>query len=423
MRDVTVLMFASTRYWADEALLADTFARMKAALMPVSSDVTLIVDGDLSRLPEKLADAVIIPLSGAVQQPIIDAALRCDAVALYAGYCSGNFDADIIDRLLYFNAAPTLMDTWGVIKRHKKQAQLAVTRDDLISCVKAMQACRKLRGAKLVHIGHTEPWVISTARYDSVYEDKFGLTVEHVSFEEMIARYEAITAEDAQPMLRYYADHAQKMIESNDEDLINACRFGTALVKLLEDKDAVGGAIACFDLIKRTGASACLGVAYLNDVTDKFLSCEGDMDSAVTMLLLRGLTDGPLWMANPCLDASGLINFSHCTAPWHIGGCECPFIMRRHHESGKSVSLQVDMPVEQDMTLCRISKDAGVMTIHTGTSVPGARKSVCHTQMWVKLDDYAHYLETALGCHQIFAFENITNELTAAAKFLNLNIE
>ena len=79
MRDVTVLMFASTRYWADEALLADTFARMKAALMPVSSDVTLIVDGDLSRLPEKLADAVIIPLSGAVQQPIIDAALRCDA--------------------------------------------------------------------------------------------------------------------------------------------------------------------------------------------------------------------------------------------------------------------------------------------------------------------------------------------------------
>lgn len=28
-------------------------------------------------------------------------------------------------------------------------------------------------------------------------------------------------------------------------------------------------------------------------------SCEGDMDSAVTMLLMKGLTDTRLWMANP----------------------------------------------------------------------------------------------------------------------------
>ena len=423
MRNVAFLLFASTRYWTDSALLEDTFARMKAALSPLSADVTLIVDGDLSPLPKKLADCVIVPLSGAVQQPIIDAASRCEAVALYAGYCKGNFEDDIIDRLLYFNAAPTLMDTWGVIKRTRQQALLAVTHADLEDCVRAMGACRKLRGAKLVHIGHTEPWVISTARNDQVYEDKLGVTVEHVSFEEVIARYEATTAQEAQPMLRYYADHAEKMIESTDEDLINACRFGTALKNLLDDHQAVGGAIACFDLIKRTGASACLGVAYLNDVTDKFLSCEGDMDSAITMLLLRGLTDGPLWMANPCLDASGLINFSHCTAPWHIGGCECPFIMRRHHESGKSVSLQVDMPVDKTVTLCRISKDAGAMTIHTGVSVPGEHKCVCHTQMWIRLDDYNHYLETALGCHQVFAFEDVTKPLAVAARLLNLKVE
>lgn len=423
MRNAAFLLFASTRYWVDRALLEDTFARMKAVLNDLSSDVTLIVDGDLSQLPEKIADCVIVPLSGAVQQPIIDACARCETVALYAGYCSGNFDADIIDRLLYFNAAPTLMDTWGVIKRTKKQALLAVTREDLTDCLRAMHACRKLRGAKLVHIGHTEPWVISTARHDAIYEEKLGLQVEHVSFEEMIARYEATTAEEAQPMLRYYADKAQKMIESTDEDLVNACRFGTALKKLLEDKGAVGGAIACFDLIKRTGASACLGVAYLNDVTDYFLSCEGDMDSAVTMLLLRGLTDGPLWMANPCLDGSGVINFSHCTAPWHIGGQECPFLMRRHHESGKSVSLQVDMPLNATLTLCRISKDAGAMTVHTGVSVPGERKCVCHTQMWVKLDDYAHYLDTALGCHQVFVFGDARKELTIAAKLLGLAME
>lgn len=420
MCDAAFLLFASTRYWTDRHMLEDTFARMKAALGEFSGDVRLIVDGDLSGVPEKIADGVIVPLSGAVQASILEAAARCGNVTLYAGYCKGNFEDTVIDRLLYFNAAPTLMDTWGVIRRTKPQAMLAVTREELAGCLRAVSACRRLQGAKLVHIGHTEPWVISTARSDSVYEEKLGLTVEHISFEEMISRYEATTAEEALPMLRHYADHAEKMIESDENDLVNACRFGTALKKLLEEHEAIGGAIACFDLIRRTGASACLGVAYLQDMTDYCLSCEGDMDSAITMCLLRGLSDEPLWMANPCLDASGHVNFSHCTAPWRIGGCDRSFLMRRHHESGKSVSLQVDMPLDAPLTLCRISQDCSTMTIHRGVSVPGERKCVCHTQMWVKMEDYAHYLDTALGCHQVFAFGDLVKPLRAAARLLGL---
>ena len=97
--------------------------------------------------------------------------------------------------------------------------------------------------------------------------------------------------------------------------------------------------------------------------------------------------------------------------------------MRRHHESGKSVSLQVEMPLDETLTLCRISKDAGAMTVHTGVSVPGGHKCVCHTQMWVKLDDYAHYLDTALGCHQVFTFGDIRRELGIAARLLGLTME
>jgi len=43
--------------------------------------------------------------------------------------------------------------------------------------------------------------------------------------------------------------------------------------------------------------------------------------------------------------------------------------------------------------------------------------------MWVQLEAYEHYLETALGCHQVFAFEDISKSLAVAARLLDLTVE
>lgn len=419
--NIPVYLFASTRYWPDQIRLNSVAQAMAAALANVSASVQLVVDGDLSSLPEHLDAAVIIPLSGSVQRPILSLAQRCATAILYAGYCAGNFDEEITEQLLQSNAAPTLMDTWAVLNRQPGQAFLAVTQAELADMLQALQAVQAIRGSKLLLIGETEPWVVSNAEELTAYEKALDITIEHVSPEEMIRRYGQTTAEAAAPMLDYFTRQAASILEPTAADLQAACRFGTALKDLLEAREACGAAIACFDLIRRTGINACLGAAYINDTTNRFITCEGDMDSAATMLLLRQLTSSRLWMANPCLDGSGRVNFSHCTAPCSLGkvqGC----VLRNHHETGIGVSVDVPIGPGEPLTLCRISRDCSAISIHTGHTVPGKRLHVCRTQVWVALDNYPHYLETALGCHQVFAFEKIESRVRMAARLLHLTI-
>ena len=75
-------------------------------------------------------------------------------------------------------------------------------------------------------------------------------------------------------------------VEPTEEDLWNASRMAFALVTLMEQYDAKAAALACFNLL-RTGTTACLGVSYINNSTDMCVSCEGDADSAITMLLMN----------------------------------------------------------------------------------------------------------------------------------------
>lgn len=103
-------------------------------------------------------------------------------------------------------------------------------------------------------------------------------------------------------------------------------------------------------------------------------------------------------------------------------GRPLPCVLRSHHESGIGVSLQVELPVGQRLTACRVSDEASKMTIHTGVSVPGAYEPACRTQMHVRFDDMDHYLATALGCHQVFAFEDVAARLRRMAELFGLEV-
>ena len=107
------------------------------------------------------------------------------------------------------------------------------------------------------------------------------------------------------------------------------------MLGMIEKYKCDGMAIACFDLIASTGINPCLGVSYINGETPYFAACEGDVDSAVTMLFIQALTDDSPWMANPNLEQDETINFVHCTAP--VKGHK--YILRNHHKTGIGASL------------------------------------------------------------------------------------
>ena len=411
--------YAANRYWPDRKRLVQAFQAFTSRLN-CAENALLITDDMPDTLPQ--GDCIVItPMSGAVQKRILDAASRYPTAILYGGYISGNVPEDISQEMMRANAAPTLMDTWGVLHRSNPRIALALNESDLCENLRVMEAYCHVHGATVLKIGETEPWVVSNASDSKIYEERFGVHIVSVPQQDLENLFLDTTRQQAEPYYELFTSNAQGCMEPTEEDLWNASRMAHALVALMEQYHARAAALACFNLL-RTGTTACLGVSYINNSTDMCVSCEGDVDSAITMLLMKKLTDYPLWMANPGIHPDGTINFNHCTSPVGCSDCPANYILRSHHESGIGVSLQVEMPLNRTITACRISNEATDMTIHMGTTLAGNYETACRTQMYIRFDDLEHYLQTALGCHQIFAFEDIAKRLKAIAHIFGLRI-
>ncbi len=413
--------FASTRYWTDEAELLGAFQSLSSLAQKYDAEPVLLCnDADLAALPQ--ADcAVLFPMSGGVQSLLLRTAQNYPSAVVYASYVQGNADDSLTQRMLQYNAAPAVMDCWGVLKRTHPHVEFALNEIRLSSALRVFDAYLSMQGATLLLIGDTEPWVISNSSSLVRYE-RLGVTIRQVPQAEVLSRFEQMQDDAAAPFFHYFFDSAAALAEPCAEDVNTAARMAAALLATIEAHHAQGAAVACFNML-RSGTTSCLGVSYINDCTPYVAACEGDVDSAVTMLAMKKLSPTKLWMANPALHPDGLIHFSHCTAPLAMDGCrKCSYVLRSHHESGIGVSLQVDYPVESRVTLCRISNEAGSITIQGGTTVSGGRLCACHTQIWVHPDDFDHYLNTALGCHQVLAFADISAELHSLARQLKLTV-
>ena len=407
--------FASLRYWNNLESLTPVVKRLEEKL---NKQVTLITSN--KDLPESGDLLVAIPLSGAVQPLIMSEASKHKYTIIYAAYIEGNMSSEDSDLACRYNAAPTVMDTWAVLHR-QSNASIALDQPQLSDMIIAVTAALELKNSKLILVGETEPWVISNSSDLSDYES-ICRKVEKVSQTEVVDLYNSITNKDADTFYHLYHDNAKQIVEPTDQDVINGAKMTKALLELMKTHDADAMALACFNLLS-TGTNCCLGVSYINELTDNIASCEGDLDSACTMLLAKKLSSAKPWMANPGIHKNGIINFSHCTAPTDITNTgKKDFILRNHHESGIGTSIESSLPIGHKVTLLRISAVTHSISINTGVTIEGKHENVCRTQCYIKLDDFDHYLDSALGCHQIIVFDNAVEKAKIAAKILSLKI-
>lgn len=415
---VCYVFFASKRYWSDAEKLRQAFDVL-AAQWGGDHPCVLCTDGEQ---PRPAADCMVaVPMSGAVQRELLGAARGYACTVVLAAYVRGNAPQSVTDEMLRCNAAPTVMDCWAVLRRTHPCAQLALSACDLARALRLQEAYLYVRTARLLLIGDTEPWVVSNSADAASYEKRFGLTVKRVPQAQLAALYRAADRRQAEPYYAHFRAGAARCEEPTDDDLWRAARMASALVQLMESHRAQGCALACFNLL-REGTNCCLGVSYINDCTGMVAACEGDLDSAVTMLMMKKLTSTRLWMANPGLQPDGSVHFSHCTAPLCAAGEALPCTLRSHHESGIGVSLQVELPAERRVTACRVSDEASCITVQNGTTAAGPYECACRTQLYVHFDDPQHYLDTALGCHQVFAFEDIARDVRTLAGWFGLRL-
>lgn len=154
MKTVAVF-FASSRYWKDESVLQRAYSEL-AGGMPQGVECALVKDtAGPNALPEGSC-LIAVPMSGAVQRAVLAAAGRYEQVALYGAYIRGNAPDVWCDEMLRCNAAPTLMDSWAVLRRRGPGVRLALNAAGLADTLKLWEAYYSVKDATLLMIGKTE---------------------------------------------------------------------------------------------------------------------------------------------------------------------------------------------------------------------------------------------------------------------------
>jgi L-fucose isomerase-like protein len=277
-------------------------------------------------------------------------------------------------------------------------------RRELDEAVVDLETMARLRATRLGLIGGPSSWLVASSPEPAVVRRRWGPEVVVVEPSRMIelTRTPVVPTGVLAERFTRVADPTRSTI---DRDAVSdAMAVHAALGDVLEEHRLDAVTVRCFDLLTDPGTSGCLALASLND--DGIVAgCEGDLPSALAMLLVRYLLGQPSWMANPAsvdLDTDTVV-LAHCTvAPSMIEG----FALDTHFESGQGVGISGHF-APQPVTLVRVGgRDLDESWIVEGEIVAtGDDADLCRTQVTVALapGSVRALLEHPLGNHLVLA--------------------
>lgn len=423
-----VVVLASPVYWRDPAQRDAVVARVRTELeqgSPVPLEFhSVFAAGDVERVAATLhgRTSVVLPLSGAVQPWMVRLAESLGHVGLANAYLPGFLSSALAAELLDRNAHPACTDFFARQRRAGRPARWLASVAELHELGRANQAVERLRSAHILKIGETEPWVINSTREPARFRAALGCTVVPVAAEELYREFRTVSDAEAARMAADWVTKASSLAGPAQPDVVRATRVLVAMRRLLERRGADALSMACFAMIGELDTTSCVALSTLNDSADAIGACEGDLDAAVTLYLLKALGSDFVWIANPIIHAANRIDLAHCTAPRCACGGDLSYRLLRHHESGRGVAPEVALPAGRPVTLVRIGGDLTELCVHPGRTERAAKQPTCHTQIRVQIPSSRDFLNTLNGTHVVLTYGDRRAELALCADLLGLRL-
>ena len=426
-----ILLFVSPAYWSNAVDRRNHARRIERALRAAAGEfgdsvAVCLLDSD-EAVAEAAAEAdgegraaVFVPLSGGVQPWMLRAAEQRKHCALLNAYLPGLFEEEIAHALLRRNAHPAATDFHARMQRQGRASAWLDSLEAFRDFVAGWQGSQRLRHAAVLLVGETEPWVINSCRDPARLTEKWGTRVVSLGHESLYRAMNDAAAAPVRSLAHDWVARASALVDVEPRDVESACRVTVAMERLLEEHGADALAMACFTMIGQVDTTSCLALSALNDSGRAIGACEGDLDAAVTLFLLRAMGADFVWIGNPIIHPGRFLQLVHCTAPRSTRDSALDYRLLRHHESGRGVAPEVALPVDRDVTLARIGDDLNRLFVCQGTSRQVERAPTCHTQALVEVGDTRSIVHHLLGTHLVMSYGRWRGALLQAARFLDL---
>lgn len=220
-----------------------------------------------------------------------------------------------------------------------------------------------------------------------VVKKKLGAELVTVSNDTVMKVYDSIDPKAAEREAReYWIRQARKIVEPTEPEIINSARLYLAIKQLMAQERAQAiTSVHCMGTPR-----GCLAFSKLNDL-GMVGACEGDIDSALTMLLFAYAFRVPGFISDPVIDTAknALVHF-HCTSATKMDGPDgkrLPFVIRSQTDTRGGVSLEVENRPGQPVTCAKLVNADTLLMVAGKILETGTSPLACRTQFAQSVPD------------------------------------
>ena len=394
------------------------FAKMQSELSDVdfAVDELVVSQGKIAQMKDKLADVdgiLVIHLNMGLGSILRDIVKCGKPTMIFAAPYSGH----------------EWTDFGSLRKQSNVECLLTADYTQLAPAIRPFRAIHHLKNAKICNLTTN-----NFTDYGAQMKDKFGTEIKMIPLDRMLKLYDSVPDADAKAEADRWIKGAEKVVEPPKEEIIKSCRLALAFEKLLDEEQATAMTVDCYGSMYRplckTYAFPCIGFTRLNDMGLGGI-CESDLRSAMTHIILQGLSGRPGFISDPTVDEStNSIILAHCLGSRKMDGPSgemAPYKIRTIMERQEGAVTQVQMRKGQKVTQA-ILIGTDLMPYFTGeivdTPVGIEVDRGCRTKITVKVDGDAEKLwqNWSNGLHRVTCYGNVAKDLQRFCKFKSIKM-
>jgi hypothetical protein len=239
---------------------------------------------------------------------------------------------------------------------------------DVVRAVRLFEVMKGIQNARILAFVDSEPKVAGRIK------DLTGIELQRLDLAELTSYYNRADEQEAARWADKWIREAEKVVEPNRVEVVKSGKMHLALATLMKERAAEAVTIDCLGgfYSGKLTAYPCLSFHTLNN-RGLIGACEADLNSTVTMILMRHLVSRPGYISDPVFDLSrSQIIYAHCVAPNRVfgpKGASNPYLLRSHAEDGKGAVVQSLMPLGEVVTTVQTNIEERALVVHNGKTV------------------------------------------------------
>lgn len=290
--------------------------------------------------------------------------------------------------------------------------------------LRVVNIVKTVKNLKVAQIGNRPQPFISVVANEGGLMERFGIETVPVSVTEILRKTKQLV-NDKDSLLQKWTDEALSKFDCSTEDpeKVEMIQALTITIKtLMEEKGCSAGALECWSLFpKELGIAPCMVISALGDMGIP-LSCEMDLNGALTMAMAKAaaLNEEAVFLADltirhPENDNAELL--------WHCG--PFPSVLCNKTQKPKIINAQGSWELQKgNITILRCDETGGKyqMIAAEGKAVDGPETT--GTYVWVEFDNWKRLEEKFIFGpyihHVAGVYGNYKRALKEAAGYLGI---